>query len=800
MDNLKKKPTHRLIILLLTLVFIQLSVAPAASASSSTNAAWPMFRGDLVHSGYTYGNGEANSVKLLWSYLTMQAVWSSPAVANGYIYFGCKDFNIFCLNASNSELVWYFWTGGEVNSSPAVSNGRVYVGSDDGYVYCLNTSTSNLNKTGVLFWKTEIGGLVHSSPAVVGERVYIGSGAKDFFCLNASDGSILWRYPTRFRINSSPAVSEGVVFFACDDFSTYALNATSGREIWQHHTGSNVNSPTISNGRLYIGGYTGYVFCLDAATGHEIWRFKTEDSIASSAAVAYGCVYIGGEDNSLYCLNASIGKKIWRAPTGYWVWGSPTVSDGNVFVGSEDYYIYCFNASTGNKKWSFLTECYVDSSPAIADGVLYVGSHDHHLYALALNDSANDQSPLESENQISWTTVAFDSIVLVMIAAIVTSIVKFTLSTKNCRQESNPAVLNQKRAWLSAHADALCIIAILTCSSVFLINLGKDFLWAADEQTYSSMAYHMVRNGDFLTPWGLGDYAIWTGKPPLVMWTMALSFQVFGVNNFAVRLPSVVFGAFSLIMVYFLGKKLYGVHVGALSALILGTFATFYEFATHAMLDMPFVFFTIASIYFIKLSEDAQHSNRYAVLSGLFFACALLTKLIEALLIPLVIFIYFLITRRSLRFLFTKRIMLFLGVAALLLVPWMIYMDRRFFGDFWQCYFVYTGFMRTVSPLEGHGGDLLFYFNYLTSSENLLWIALLPLAIGFSVFKAMVKRAKADMLILCWMGIVLLVFTLAQTKLYWYMLPALPAFALAIGSLLIQAVKWLHKRSQRSTR
>ena len=786
-----RKPWRMLIVPFLLLVILQSCSISAVSASTADSSAndWPMFRKDQSHSGYASGSGPANSARLLWTWQTRQAVWSSPAVVNGHVFVGCKDTNVYCLNASHGELLWNYSTGGEVNSSPAISNEHVYIGSDDGHVYCLNAAT------GMLLWRTAIGGWVRSSPAVVDARVYVGSGARDFFCLNATDGTIIWRHPTLFRVHSSPAVSNGIVYFACDDYSVHAVNASTGGEIWQRHTGSNLNSPTVYDGRIYTGGYTGYVYCLDAYTGNEVWKFRTEDSLASSPAVAYGCVYIGGEDNSVYCLNASTGNMIWKTSTGYWVWSSPTVSDGNVFVGSEDYNIYCLNASTGAKKWSYETECYVDSSPTIVNGVLYVGSHDYHVYALALSEIV-DLPPLDSHDLLPWTTIVFDAIACSVAAVIVLAFLRFVQSTRRNIRKLEGTENSRRRSWFFAHADALCVFGILASSILFLLNLGTGFLWGTDEQTYSQMAYHMVKNGDYLTPWAFGDYAIWTGKPPLVMWLMSLSFQVFGVNNFAARLPSAVFGAFSLVLVYFLGKKLYNAPVGILSALVLGTFATFYEFATHAMLDLPFVFFTIASIYFMVLSEGTKNVNRYAVLSGLFFACSLLTKLVQALLIPLIILTYLIITRRSVKFLFTKRTAFFLGIPLLILIPWLLYMDQRFYGDFWQCYFVYTGLTRIVSPLEGHPGGYLFYFNYLVNNENLLWVVLLPFSVGLCTFNSVVRRVKEDTLVLAWMIVVLLVFTFAQTKLYWYVLPALPAFAISISSFLVK----LAKRTQRPRR
>jgi outer membrane protein assembly factor BamB len=55
-------------------------------------------------------------------------VYSSPAVANGVVYVGSFDSNVYALNASTGAKLWSYYIGGEVYSSPAVANGVVYVG------------------------------------------------------------------------------------------------------------------------------------------------------------------------------------------------------------------------------------------------------------------------------------------------------------------------------------------------------------------------------------------------------------------------------------------------------------------------------------------------------------------------------------------------------------------------------------------------------------------------------------------------------------------------------------------------
>jgi len=76
---------------------------------------------------------KASTGVLLWSYAT-NGYADSPAVANGVVYFGTEDNNVYALNAKSGALLWSYPTGAEF-SSPVVANGMVYVGSDDGNVY-----------------------------------------------------------------------------------------------------------------------------------------------------------------------------------------------------------------------------------------------------------------------------------------------------------------------------------------------------------------------------------------------------------------------------------------------------------------------------------------------------------------------------------------------------------------------------------------------------------------------------------------------------------------------------------------
>jgi outer membrane protein assembly factor BamB len=83
------------------------------------------------------------NMDLKWSYATFQQVISSPAVANGVVYVGSWDDNVYALNARAGAKLWSYRANSEVWSPPAVANGMVYVGSayPDDSLYALNAST-----------------------------------------------------------------------------------------------------------------------------------------------------------------------------------------------------------------------------------------------------------------------------------------------------------------------------------------------------------------------------------------------------------------------------------------------------------------------------------------------------------------------------------------------------------------------------------------------------------------------------------------------------------------------------------
>jgi outer membrane protein assembly factor BamB len=395
---------------------------------------WPMFHHDLSHTGYSTSTApDTNNV--LWRYTTGYFVSSSPAVADGKVYVGSLDGNVYCLDATTGDFIWSFQTGDWVDSSPAVANGMVYVGSWDYNVYCLPQNDPNgdgVIEESEVIWSYTTGGYVVSSPAVADGKVYVGTttypGGSDnkVYCLNASTGAFVWSYQTGGRVESSPAVANGKVYVGSRDDKVYCLPMTdpngdgiidSGEVIWSYETWGEVSSsPAVANGKVYIGSESiRSLYCLDAegnddGTTDLIWFYEMGHHVRrSSCAVVEGKVYVGSWDEKVYCLDAEgngdeTTDLIWSYETGSQVTSSPAVADGKVYVGSWDDKIYCLDAEgngdgTTDLIWSYKTSPQpVTSSPAVANGKVYVGSYDNNLYAFGIADADGDGIPDDADN------------------------------------------------------------------------------------------------------------------------------------------------------------------------------------------------------------------------------------------------------------------------------------------------------------------------------------------------------------------------------------------------------------------
>lgn len=387
----------RAITLLSVAAFAILAVAAlSVSHAQLATAPWPMFHYNLAHTGLSPYDTSANPGFQKWKFATRGYVTSSPAIgADGTIYFGSDDGNLYAVNANGTQK-WAFRTDAGVESSPAIAaDGTIYVGSGDGNLYAVSPG-------GTQKWKSVGSFQSDSSPAIGADgTIYVGCGVS--LCAVNANGSQKWAFATDFHgtVASSPAIgADGTIYFGSGytEFGSsgylYAVNPD-GSQKWSLHTGYiGVSSPTIgADGTIYAGVADILYALTDGGQGTvtEKWAFTTTNGqVASTPAIgADGTIYIGSGYN-FYAINPD-GTQKWAFATEAFLFAesSPAIgADGTIYVASYDGTLYALTdggQGTVTEKWAFAAGGAVESSPAIgSDGTIYIPSFYYNLYAVGI--------------------------------------------------------------------------------------------------------------------------------------------------------------------------------------------------------------------------------------------------------------------------------------------------------------------------------------------------------------------------------------------------------------------------------
>ena len=151
-----------------------------------------------------------------WS-VTLNQIAASATVANGVVYVGSEDHNLYALDADTGVTRWIASTGDGVDSSPAVASGEVYAGSLDGNLYAFDALSGSVR------WKVSLGG--HGGePIVANGVVYVAAATPTTYALDAKTGAVLWSFTAGDQFGDAEAISDGVLYAGSFDGNLYAFD------------------------------------------------------------------------------------------------------------------------------------------------------------------------------------------------------------------------------------------------------------------------------------------------------------------------------------------------------------------------------------------------------------------------------------------------------------------------------------------------------------------------------------------------------------------------------------------------
>lgn len=331
------------------------------------------------------------------------------------------------------------------------------------------------------------------------------------------------------------------------------------------------------------------------------------------------------------------------------------------------------------------------------------------------------------------------------------------------------------------------------CTFLFFYGIAQFGLIGADEPRYAQVAREMLEHRDWITP-TLGGRA-WLEKPPLYYWQAMIVYRLFGVSDAAARIPS-AFDATLLVVAVYLFFRKFRPTVEVDAALITASCAGIIGYARAASMDMP-----LTSAFAIgMLAWWAWRESDKRIYLAVFYLCMALGMLAKGPVAPflaaLVIVVYAIAIRDArliVRTAWPLGILLFLAIA----LPWYIGVQLRN-PQFFREFIVEHNLARFSTNLYHHPEPFWYYIPVLLVAL-IPWVAFVVAAFTHSIRVWWAERAAQRDLELgfrvflcCWLIVPLLFFSISQSKLPGYILPAVPA-----GSILL--ADYLHQKLEQQT-
>ncbi len=341
------------------------------------------------------------------------------------------------------------------------------------------------------------------------------------------------------------------------------------------------------------------------------------------------------------------------------------------------------------------------------------------------------------------------------------------------------------------------ILIALGALLLFIPFLGGIHLFDWDEINFAESAREMILTGDYLTV--RVDFEAFSQKPPLFIWMQVLSMKVFGINEFAARLPNVICAMFTLVVLFRTGRRIYDTGFAWFWVLsYTGSILPFLYFKS-GIIDPWFNLFIFAALLNLIRFLDAEREEKRwqnLILSAVLLGMANLTKgPVSILLFGLTVAAFWALNKFRLRILWSEILVFLLvltGIGGLWFIIQIAIGNFSVILDFVQ---YQVRLLRTED--SGHGGFLFYHF-------IILFIGVFPISVfALKAFRRSYyddnsqKRFKRWMIVLFW--VVLLVFSLVKTKIVHYSslcyLPLTFLGAYVIYKIILERIKnyrWLN--------
>lgn len=305
-----------------------------------------------------------------------------------------------------------------------------------------------------------------------------------------------------------------------------------------------------------------------------------------------------------------------------------------------------------------------------------------------------------------------------------------------------------------------------------------------DEPRFARATEEMMLRGEWIVPYFNNEYRF--DKPILIYWLMRLCYALFGINEFAARLPSVLFAVIYALIVFEMGRRWFSTQAGFFAGLGLLTCVQLLIHGRSAVADMPMVAMValaqgaLFELLHARDPVDARQARGWFWILYVALGLGFLAKGPVAWVVPLLTAIVYRWVFRRMP-LPWKRLRLGMGlpVTLAMVAAWGIPALVKTRGQFWTVGMHSHVWERGLQTFQGHGAFFLYYV-VIALLSFFPWSAYIGAATG----AACKNWSERNAFLMAWLVSTYVLFSFYKTKLPHYVMPAYPAFFLLMGQAL----------------
>jgi 4-amino-4-deoxy-L-arabinose transferase len=345
---------------------------------------------------------------------------------------------------------------------------------------------------------------------------------------------------------------------------------------------------------------------------------------------------------------------------------------------------------------------------------------------------------------------------------------------------------------------AAILLLCLAGLALRLFTASDMYVHDWDERYHALVAKNMISHplvptlyDDPVLPYDYKDWTanhVWLHKQPLPLWGMAASMAIFGVNEIAARLPSILLTTLGIWLIFVIGKYFFDRKTGFLAAFFFAINGLILELAAGRMptdhIDIFFLFFVELAVFFTILFLRKQNTI-FNILAGISIGLAILSKWLPALIVlPVWLLLVYDSGKFSIKAMAGQFILL-ITVTTAVFLPWQIYIYRAFPQEAsWESS---MNFRHLTHVIEDQTGPFYYYLNKIRINYG----ELIYLPLIWLIYRIGQNPGKLKLWALAvWFFIPFIFFSVVTTKMQGYLLFTAPVLFILTAAFFWKLDEW----------